>query len=323
MLQDKAIQSRVNAINRRIAQIYKTDNRNVNSIFKNISLNSGKKLRGLLVLLTAEANGVKLNDSILNTAASVELLHHATLIHDDIVDDADKRRGRTSLNKKLGETLSVLTGDFLFSSAMNAMLRRPDIKLYSMFSGAVREVCEGEIDEVSNKFNAHITPHQCLEIIRKKTASLIRGSVKAGAYYGKYSPAGQKHLEIYGECLGMAFQIKDDLLDINSKTSKIGKSAGTDIREGKATLPLLLAMECAPEKESSRIRSLFEKNTNGKNTEKIIDFIRKYDGTELAWLMALSFSADAKAALNKVLFKNMAVKEILVFLADYVIEREF
>jgi|ERR1035437_401770 octaprenyl-diphosphate synthase len=323
MLEDKAIQSRVNAINRQIALIHDTKSKSIRSIFKNIPLTSGKRLRGLLVLLTAEACGARVNTGLLNIAASLEILHHATLIHDDIVDGAGHRRGNTALNKKIGETLSVLTGDYLFSGAMEAMLKNRDFGLLGMFAGAVKDVCEGEIEEVFYKHNAGISSHECLEIIRKKTASLIKASVKSGAHAAGCPGSDLKHLEVYGEHLGMAFQIKDDLLDITSKTSKIGKSAGTDIREGKATLPLILAMKCAPKNECSRIKKLFEKNTDGKNTKKIIDFIFKYDGTELAGLMALSYSGDAKAALDKTKLKNAVVKEVLSDLADYVIEREY
>lgn len=323
MLEKKAIQSRIDAINRRIALIHKTKSKSLQSIFKNIQLSSGKRLRGLLVLLAAEANGAKISIGLLNIAASIELLHHATLIHDDIVDGADKRRGNTALNKQIGETLSVLTGDYLLSGAMNAMLESRDHELFKIFAAATKDVCEGEIDEVFNKYNARLTAHECLEIIRKKTASLIKGSVESGAHTAKCPPADLKHLRIYGECLGMAFQIKDDLLDITSKTSKIGKSAGTDIREGKATLPLILAMKCAPKAECARIEKLFEKNADGKNTGKIIDFIFKYDGIDLAELMALSYTADAKAALGKAKLKNTAAKQMLSDMADYVIEREY
>jgi geranylgeranyl pyrophosphate synthase len=323
MLQDKAIQSRVDAVNRQIALIHSSKSKSIKAIFKNIKLSSGKRLRGLLVVLTAEACGASVTGGLLNIAASIEILHHATLIHDDIVDSAEQRRGKVTLNKRIGETLSVLTGDYLVSSAMDAMLKSRDFELFNIFARAVKDVCEGEIEEVYNKFNGSLSSHECLEIIRKKTASLIKGSVECGAHAAKCPSADLKHMRVYGEYLGMAFQIKDDLLDITSKTSKIGKSAGTDIREGKATLPLILAMKCAPKNESSRVKRLFEKNTDGKNTKKIIDFIFKYDGTELAGLMALSYAADAKVALEKAKLKNNVVKEVLSDLADYVIEREF
>lgn len=323
MLDYRIIQSRVSAINKQMALIHNTKSKSIKSIFRNIKFTSGKRLRGLLVLLTAEANGLKVNAGLLNIAASIELLHHATLIHDDIVDGADKRRGNQALNKKIGETLSVLTGDYLFSGAMEAMLKNRDYELFNIFAKAVKDVCEGEIDEVFNKYNAQLSVRECLEIIRKKTASLIKGSVESGAHASKCSKADLKHLKIYGEYLGMAFQIKDDLLDITSKTSKIGKTSGADIREGKATLPLILALKCAPKKEKVLIQTLFKKNVNGKNTNKIIDFIFKYDGTELAGLMALSFIADAKVALGKTKLKNKAAKEVLSDLADYVIDREY
>ncbi|MEI7542425.1 MAG: polyprenyl synthetase family protein [bacterium] len=323
MLDDMIIKSRVSAINKQIALIHNTKSKSIKSIFKNIKFTSGKRLRGLLVLLTAEANGLKVNKALLNIAASIEILHHATLIHDDIVDGSDKRRGNLALNKKIGETLSVLTGDYLFSGAMEAMLKSRNYELFNIFAKAVKDVCEGEIDEVFNKYNAKLTVSESLEIIRKKTASLIKGSVESGAHASKCSKTDLKHIKIYGEYLGMAFQIKDDLLDITSKTSKIGKSSGTDIREGKATLPLILALKCAPKKEKHFIMKLFKNNIHGKNTKKIIDFIFKYDGNELAGLMALSYVTDAKVALGKTKLENKVAKEMLSDLADYVIEREY
>jgi geranylgeranyl pyrophosphate synthase len=323
MTDDKAIEAKIRLINKRISLLQAVKNKSLSYIFDNIKLLSGKRLRGLLVLLTAEANGVKINSLTLDIAASIELLHHATLIHDDIVDKADTRRGERSLNRKIGQTLSVLSGDYLFSLAIQPVLKMDEREYYGIFARTVKNVCEGEIEEEYYKGNARITTVEYLNIIKNKTAALIAGSVKAGAIAGKCSKEAMKHLEIFGENIGMAFQIKDDIMDIVSDPGRLGKPAGNDIKEGKATLPLLLALNSAPKKERENIIRIFREDPPSADKAKILDFIFKYDGVNLSELMAASFVNDAKAALDRAELKNDKKKAALYKIADYVIQREY
>ncbi len=323
MLENKLIKKYIALINNKITAIQKSPSKSIKHLLAGSGLKSGKRLRGALVMLTAQANGAKTGDKILNIATAIEILHNATLIHDDIVDDSGKRRGIDSLNKKAGAALSVLTGDYLFAYAMETVVNSVDNRLLSIFAGAIKDVCEGEIEEVHNKYNISLSIDGCVGIIRKKTASLIRGSVLSGGYLGNCTPEAMKHLGVYAENLGIAFQIKDDLLDIISKTSKIGKSAGNDLKEGKPTLPLILAIQNAPAKESSKIKRLFRANSTESARKRILDFIFANGGVNLAGLMAMSYVTDAKAALDKAKLKDDKKKELLYEIADYVLEREF
>jgi octaprenyl-diphosphate synthase len=323
MIDNKAMKAKIQLVNKRISAIQNSGNKSLDYVLKNIKLLSGKRFRALLVLLTAEANGAKTDGTTLDIAVAIELLHHATLIHDDIVDKADKRRGEEALNRKIGAALSVLSGDYLFSTAMQAILKTKDQELFDIFARSIKSVCEGEIEEVYYKNDATLTTHECLNIIKNKTAALISGSVQAGAHAGKCSKDVIKHLTAFGENLGMAFQIKDDLLDIVSTSGKLGKTTGNDIKEGKATLPLVLALNNATKKESDRIKKIFAAETAAVNSAKILDFINTYDGVNQAELMALSFVVDAKAALDKAKLKDEKKKELLYQIADYVVEREY
>jgi geranylgeranyl pyrophosphate synthase len=323
MLEDKAITSKIRAINKRIALLKKNKSKSLDFVLSGAGLMDGKRLRGLLVLLTAQACGAKINGNIINIAAAIELLHHATLIHDDIVDDSAIRRGAPSLYRSLGPLMAVLAGDYIFAGAVDMAVNDVDREMLKLFSGAIKDVCEGEIEEIYNKNNADMTNRQCLEIMGKKTASLIKCSVMCGAMAAKWNPAKAKHLGEFGYNIGMAFQIKDDLLDILSKTSKIGKPAGSDIKEGKAALPLVLALNNAPKADAAVIRRIFKEKKTVLNAKKILDFIYEYDGIDLAELMAVSYIEDAKHALDAAGLAAGNKSRVLYELADYMMLRNY
>jgi geranylgeranyl pyrophosphate synthase len=323
MLEDKLISSNIKAINDRIALLQKNKSRSLDFVLSRAGLMDGKRLRGLLVLLTARACGAKVTGSMVNIAAAIELLHHATLIHDDIVDDSAIRRGAPSLYNRLGPLMAVLAGDYIFAGAVDMAVKDLDRGMLKIFASIIRDVCEGEIEEVYNKHNAAITNRGCLDIIGRKTASLIKGSVLCGAIAAKCPDKKLKHLEAFGYNIGMAFQIKDDLLDITSKTSKIGKPAGSDIKEGKATLPLVLALNNSTAAEANRIRKIFKAGKTAADTKRILDFILEHDGIDLAELMALSYIEDAKHALDRAGLAAGGTKSVLYDLADYMILRNY
>ncbi len=318
MLESTEIKSRINQINKRLGFFYKTRQKSIQFIFRNIKLMSGKRVRGLLVLLACEAACGKAKESALNTAAAVEFLHHATLIHDDIVDNSRKRRGEETLNKKLGYEFSVLTGDYLLSKVNAIIFGENDREIFRIITECVIEICEGEIEEVYNKGNARLNEKQYLEIIRKKTAALIRASVEAGAAAGGMKKR-QKELAEFGTYLGMAFQIKDDILDMTATSRRLGKPAGSDIKEGKATLPYILALRNSTNGEKEKMIRLFE---TGRARE-LIKLIKKAGGISDAEEKALAYIYRAKRALRKANLKFTAKKEIMEKLADYVIERTF
>jgi len=318
MLDNSEFKSRLVLINKRLAYIEKARHKSIRFLFKNIKLMSGKRVRGLLVLLTCEAVCGKIRSGAINTAAAIELLHHATLIHDDIVDNSRKRRGDETLNKKLGYEFSVLTGDYLLSRANSLIFGENDRDLLRIMTESVIEICEGEIEEVYNKGNAGLAEHQYLEIRRKKTASLIRASVEAGLLAGG-AKGRNKDLAEFGVYLGMAFQIKDDILDMTSSVRKLGKTAGSDIREGKATLPYILALRNSANGGREAMKKLFERG----NVKKLIEKIKNAGGIRDAEEKALAYVYRAKTALRRAKLKYPAKKELIEKLADYVIERNY
>ncbi|MFP4466851.1 MAG: polyprenyl synthetase family protein [Candidatus Goldiibacteriota bacterium] len=318
MIEDKTIKILQGKINTRITAAGRTNSPSLRHMLKNTGMRSGKRVRGIFVLLTARANNKKITPRILDVAAAVELLHQATLIHDDIVDNSEKRRGISTLNKTLGYEISVLAGDYFFSTVMNMILKMNDPKIISVFAGAVKDVCEGEIEEVYNKFNTRMTREKYFEIIRKKTASLISSSIEAGARCGGFSPADIRKLKAFGENIGMAFQIKDDILDVEGSSKKLGKTAGTDIKEGKITLPFILALETAPEKEARRIKGFVKK---GIYPDRAYRFIRKYKGAEKAGKTAEKYVLKAKKYLALTGIRPGRDKILLELMADYMVKR--
>ncbi|MEI7640717.1 MAG: polyprenyl synthetase family protein [bacterium] len=321
MLEEKAIKQRIVAVNERIALIKNTGSKSVKRLMKDIHLSSGKRVRALLVLLFSELNGTRINTYSLNVAAAMEMLHSASLIHDDIIDNADMRRGKPALNKKLGGHLSVLAGDLLLSYVTKILLERGDMAIFRIFADTVRDICEGEIEEVYNKNNSALSMAKYIEIIDKKTASLIEASAVSGAIVGGISKKQLRYVSEFGKNIGIAFQIKDDLLDVTGNEATLGKPIGNDIQEGKMTMPLLLALKNTNENEAKIIREMFAGNAKGKYTSKIIKFIIENRGAEDADRAARGYAEVAKKALEKITVKSEQKKALLLCLAEYVVDR--
>ncbi len=317
MFNDDNIKKKLNLLKRSISYIKKNKQKSIKYIFKNFKLLSGKNIRGLLVLITAEGLSGKINMPVINTAIAIELLHHATLIHDDIVDNSYKRRGDLVLNRKIGYELSVLTGDYLFSYVNRLIFEQNIFLLYKIFSETVKDICEGEIEETYNRNNPFLKESEYFEIIKKKTASLIKASVLCGSALANKNL--NKYLSDYGFYAGIAFQIKDDILDISSNLGKLGKSVGSDIKEGKATLPFILALKNANSMDKKVMKKLFLKN----NIKKLISLIKKNNGIKNAFLVAQNYILKAKQQLNNVKFVNMRSKLQLEKIADYIINRNY
>jgi geranylgeranyl pyrophosphate synthase len=318
MLDDKTIQNRLNLINKRLSFIREVRQKSIKFLFKNIRPLGGKRIRGLFVLITAEAACGRVTEPALNTAAAIELLHHATLIHDDIVDGAKKRRGAATLNRRLGYEFSVLAGDYLLSRVNSMIFGQQNRGLLRIFAEVVREICEGEIEEIFNKGNAELGEKQYLEIIRKKTASLIRASVEAGAVTGGIK-GRVKELAEFGTYAGMAFQIKDDILDMTSSVKNMGKPVGGDIKEGKATLPFILALRNSSNGAKERMKALFRRG----RVKELIKAVKNAGGMEDAEEKAAAYIYRAKKALRRAKLKYGAKKGLMEKIADYVIERNY
>ena len=256
-------------INRKIAKIKKTKNKSVSLVLKRARLMQGKRLRGLITLMAAELKLKSAGSTALNAAAAMEILHSATLIHDDIIDNSKTRRGGPALASSLGYDFSVIAGDYLFSYVTSMVLSEKNWKLMGIFAAAVRDICEGELEEIYNRGNYSLSEKQYFSIINRKTASLMKASALCGAAAGGITGRNCSLLSAFGQDFGMAFQIRDDILDIISTGRVLGKPAGSDIKEGKATLPFIYALKSAGPREKQAMVSAFKKG----DVKKTIYFI--------------------------------------------------
>ncbi|MCW5632160.1 MAG: octaprenyl diphosphate synthase [Rubrivivax sp.] len=217
----------------------------------------GKRIRPRLVLLFAEAFGFRGHER-LELAAIVEFIHTATLLHDDVVDESDLRRGRATANAAFGNAASVLVGDFLYSRAFQMMVSVDRMRVLEVLADATNVIAEGEVLQLMNMHDPDLTVEDYLRVIRFKTAKLFEASARLGAVLGEADTATEESCADYGRCLGTSFQLVDDLLDYEGETAALGKNVGDDLREGKPTLPLLLAMERSTPVERAMIRRAIE-----------------------------------------------------------------
>ncbi len=240
----------------------------------------GKQLRPLFVFLSARICG-QINDSTYRAASLIELLHTATLVHDDVVDDSNERRGFFSINALWKNKIAVLVGDYLLSKGLLLSLDNDDFEILKIVSNAVREMSEGELLQIEKARKLDIEESIYFEIIRQKTASLIASCCASGSYSVGADAEQVKKMRKFGELVGMAFQIKDDLFDYGN--ADIGKPTGIDIKEKKMTLPLIYALQHASFFEKRRIiTSVKNNNNNPKKVAEVINFVVKSGGIQYA-----------------------------------------
>ncbi|MBE0485974.1 octaprenyl diphosphate synthase [Marinobacter sp.] len=242
--------SRVNDL---IIQRLASDVPMVEKIAQYIIESGGKRLRPLLVLLASQAAGYSKEDH-LKLAAVIEFLHTATLLHDDVVDTSDMRRGRSTANAKWGNAPSVLVGDFLYARAFEMMVELESLPIMNVLSRATAVIAEGEVMQLMNVKNPDLTEDQYMAVIHNKTAMLFEASSHTGALLAGANPEQESALKNYGKHLGLAFQLVDDVLDYQGDAETMGKNVGDDLAEGKTTLPLIYAMATSNEEERQLIR---------------------------------------------------------------------
>ncbi len=278
----------------------------------------GKQLRPMLVFLTAKMLG-ETNESTYRGAALIELMHTATLVHDDVVDDSDQRRGFFSINALWKNKVAVLVGDYLLSQVLLLSVQNKEYQLLEIVSTAVQEMSEGELLQIEKARRLDITEDIYFEIIRQKTASLIASCCGVGAASVNSDDATVKKLRQFGELLGIAFQIKDDLFDYE-ETSKIGKPTGIDIKEQKMTLPLIYALQqCSKSEKRFIINVVKRHNRNKAKVKEVIKMVSDKGGLEYARQRMEEYYQNALKILAE-LPKNEASAS-LEKLAAYVISR--
>ena len=291
----------------------------LNRITHYIVNRKGKQMRPMFVFLTAKLLG-KTNERTFRAASVIELIHTATLVHDDVVDDSDKRRGFFSINALWKNKIAVLVGDYLLSKGLLLCIDNKDFDLLELISVAVREMSEGELLQIEKARSLDITEMIYYEVIRKKTATLIASCCALGACSVGASQNDIKKMKYFGEKIGMAFQIKDDLFDYGQQ--RIGKPTGIDIRERKMTLPLIYAVEHASPSERRWLKRNLKKNNKDKKIVKeVIAYVKTKGGLEYSINKMHEFQQEAISILDS--FPASDSKDSLKKLVSYVIDREF
>ena len=277
----------------------------------------GKRLRPALLLLVSGALGYQ-GPQRFNLAAVVEFIHTATLLHDDVVDDSTLRRGRATANEMFGNPASVLVGDFLYSRAFQMMLDARDMRVMEILAEATNVIAEGEVLQLMNMHDASLDEEGYLRVIRFKTAKLFEASTRLAAVLAGSPPAVEQACADYGQALGTAFQVIDDVLDYDGDAAEMGKNLGDDLREGKSTLPLIAAMERAAPSQRNLIRGAIEQGSVDA-LDTIVDIVRETGALEVARRAA---AAEAQRAIDCLaLLPRNAYSEGLLQLASSLLDR--
>ncbi len=307
------------AMNRAIHRQLDSDVALVSSVSNYIIGSGGKRLRPLLVLLSARACGY-LGEQHITAAAIVEFIHTATLLHDDVVDDSELRRGQDTANSVFGNEASVLVGDFLYSRAFQMMVEVGQMRIMDVLADATNTIAEGEVLQLMNCNDPNTTEEQYLEVIYRKTAKLFEAGVLIGAILADQSRAVEDAFVSYGKSLGLAFQLVDDALDYDANRDQLGKNIGDDLAEGKPTLPIIYALRRASAKEQVMIRQAIEEGRR-EHIEPILAAIESSGALTYTLNKAREASRDAVHALSRV--PDSACKQALLQLAHFAVERRY
>ena len=282
----------------------------------------GKRIRALLTLGSAKLCGYLKGTRDINLSACVELIHAATLMHDDVIDNGEVRRGKKTINKIWGNQSSILVGDYLLSRCFEMMVDDGDLEILKLLSSTSAEISQGEVLQLQHNKEVDILEETYLKIISWKTASLFAASTKVGAILSKKENKIKDALYSYGKNLGLTFQIADDTLDYNSDLKVFGKEIGNDFYEGKITLPIILLYQKINNKEKSELIEIFNKLERDKeDLSKVLEMIHKYKVINDCFKKAEYFINFASNSLN--VFEDSKEKDILKNLTYFSLERSF
>ena len=292
----------------------------LNRITHYIVNRKGKQMRPMFVFLVAKiVNHGEVSERTYRGASVIELIHTASLVHDDVVDDSNRRRGFFSINALWKNKIAVLIGDYFLSKGMLVCIDNNDYDLLKIISVAVREIVEGELLQIDKARKLDITEDVYYDIIRQKTATLIAACCSLGAASVKPNTNDVEQMRKFGELIGMAFQIKDDLFDYGEE--KIGKPTGIDIKEQKMTLPLIYVLNnCTQKEQNWLINSVKKHNKNKARVKEVIAFVKEKGGLAYAVSKMETFQLEALELLKK--YPNSEYKEALVLMVNYVISRD-
>ena len=316
------LSSKLGNVEALILQKLKSDVNLIEKMSNHHLSSGGKRLRALLTLESAKLTGYKGDKRDINLAACVELIHSATLLHDDVIDESELRRGEKTTNSIWGNQSSILVGDYLLSRCFEMMVEDGDLEILKLLSSTSAKIAQGEVLQLQHKGEADLLEETYIDIINLKTASLFSAATKTGACLSGSNQKEKKALESYGRNLGLAFQIADDALDYYAKEKLFGKEVGKDFFEGKVTLPLITVFQKGNEEEKNFLNEIMKKeNRNEEDFSKTLALIYKYKAVEATFKKAEYFvnvSFDSLA-----IFPDTEDKRILQNLTSFSLNRSF
>jgi len=293
--------------------------RPIADIGEHVLMAGGKRIRPALLLLTAKMIG-EITPSIIRLAAVVELIHNATLVHDDIIDEADTRRGKPSVNAQWGNSMTVLAGDWLYMQSFNVALGERNLEILSTLIEITQKMVEGEMLQLTLLGKANANCDQLLDVVKRKTGYLFSGCMKLPAIASGADSGTTVRLAEIGMSLGMAFQLVDDILDLTSTQETLGKPVASDLKEGKMTLPVSLVMSDGRPEEASMVQTVIaEREFRSVNSSDILTFVEKYDGLGRTRRIAEDYARTATTALGK--FSPSPYRDAIIAIPDFILNR--
>ena len=311
-------EERLRRVELRIKELFRNKVPFIPLIGEYIISSGGKRLRPLFHLISSDLAGYD-GEASINIASIIESIHTASLLHDDVVDMAEMRRGKASANALWGNQIVVLVGDFLYSNALREAVLLKDQKIMEALSDATTRMTEGELLQLNKIGDPDISEADYLDIISAKTGALISAACRIGAVLGGLSPERERALADFGMKTGIVFQMADDILDYMAEESELGKKLCKDLEEGKITLPLLLLFSDADEKDKAEARKII-KDFSDNGGERIMELLKKYRSIEASLKKAQAMIEGAKADLA--MFPEGRAKNALFAIADYSLRRE-
>jgi octaprenyl-diphosphate synthase len=316
---ESVLRDEMQAVDRVLRDSLSSDVALIRQVAEYIIRGGGKRLRPALLLLAAQACGYR-GKHHHTLAAVVEMIHTATLLHDDVVDESSLRRGHATANAMFGNAASVLVGDFLYSRAFQLMVTVENMRVLQILSDATNVIAEGEVMQLMNTGNPDLDETSYLEVVRRKTAKLFEAAAQLGAVLAGADSTVEDALARYGMYLGTAFQLIDDVLDYSGELSAIGKNLGDDLAEGKSTLPLIRALHVGSTEDVALIRTALS-GEGRKDFEAILAVLTRTDALAYARRCAEADSAEASACLNAV--PDSPAKRVLLELSAFAVTRTF
>lgn len=318
---NKRIQPDIDKVHYYLAENLKSKVPLISEINQHILLGGGKRLRALLFILCSRLCGFS-GEKAYYFSSIFEYLHAATLLHDDVIDNAAVRRGKASANTVWGNPASVLVGDFLLAKSFDLAVETENVPFLDVLSRTTTRMAEGMVLELIESHNLEVTEEVYREILINKTAILISAACQTGAIWGKAGLEEQEALAEYGLELGIAFQIVDDILDYTATQDEFGKPVGNDFKEGKITLPLIQTLKVCSDENKNEVRRIKEKyQFADEDFGFLFELIKGHGGFEYAWEKALNSKEKAKSLLKR--FSPTADRQTLIDLADFVVERKY